>query len=165
MFKSLPYDAVKDFAMVSTVGLFDFVIVAKQDGPYKTFGDAIAAARRDPTHFNIGTISSGSVQNLTSLLFTSKAALKVPTVPFKTTGDVVLALLSGQVQIGFETLPGVMGQIKSANCARSPWRRRRRLRCCRACRPSPKAAYRHSSWCRGMALSCRRRRRAQSSSA
>jgi tripartite-type tricarboxylate transporter receptor subunit TctC len=33
MFKSLPYDATKDFAMVSTVGLFDFVVIAKGDGP------------------------------------------------------------------------------------------------------------------------------------
>ena len=113
MFKSLPYDAVKDFAMVSTVGLFDFVVIANADGPYNTLGDAIAAARRETQHFNIGTISSGSVQNLASLLFTSKADLKVPTIAFKTTGDVVLALLSGQIQIGFETLPGVMGQIKS----------------------------------------------------
>lgn len=113
MFMSLPYDATKDFAMVSTVGLFDFVVIAKGDGPYKTLGDAIAAGRREPEHFNIGTISSGSVQNLTSLLFISKAGLKVPTIAFKTTGDVVLALMSGQVQIGFETLPGVAGQIKA----------------------------------------------------
>ena len=91
----LPYDATKDFAMVSTVGLFDFVVIAKGDGPYKTPGDAVAAGRREPEHFNIGTISSGSVQNLTSLLFTSKAGLKVPTIAFKTTGDVVLALMSG----------------------------------------------------------------------
>lgn len=113
MFKSLPYDAVKDFAMVSTVGLFDFVIVTKADGAYKDLKDAIAAGKREPGHFNIGTISSGSVQNLASLLFTTKAGLKVPTIAFKTTGDVVLSLISGQVQIGFETLPGVIGQIKA----------------------------------------------------
>jgi len=115
LFKSLPYDAVNGFAMVSTVGLFDFVIVAKQDGPYKTLGDAVAAARRDPAHFNIGTISSGSVQNLASLLYTSMADLKVPTIPYKTTGDVVAGLMSGQVQIGFETLPGVIGQINGGS--------------------------------------------------
>jgi tripartite-type tricarboxylate transporter receptor subunit TctC len=113
MFKSLPYDAVKDFAMVSTIGLFDFVVITKGDGPYKDLGEAVAAARSSPAHFNIGTIGSGSVQNLASLLFTTSAGLKVPTIAFKTTGDVVLALMSGQVQIGFETLPSVVGQIKA----------------------------------------------------
>ena len=55
------------------------------------------------------------MQHLASLLFTSMADLKVPTIPFKTTGDVVAALMSGQVQIVFETLPGVMGQIKGGS--------------------------------------------------
>ena len=113
LFKSLPYDANKDFAMVSTVGLFDFVAVTNAEGPYKTLQEAMAAARKDPQHFNIGTISAGSVQNLAALLFTKTSGLKVPTVSFKTTGDVVVAVMSGQVQIGFETLPGVIGQIKS----------------------------------------------------
>jgi tripartite-type tricarboxylate transporter receptor subunit TctC len=113
LFKSLPYDANKDFAMVSTVGLFDFVVVTNAEGPYKTLQDAMAAARKDPQHFNIGTISAGSVQNLAALLFTKMSGLAVPTVPFKTTGDVVVGLMSGQIQIGFETLPGVIAQIKS----------------------------------------------------
>jgi len=113
LFKSLPYDANKDFAMVSTVGLFDFVVVTNAAGPYKTLQEAMAAARKNPQQFNIGTISAGSVQNLAALLFTKTAGLKVPTIPFKTTGDVVVGLMSGQVQIGFETLPGVIGQIKA----------------------------------------------------
>jgi tripartite-type tricarboxylate transporter receptor subunit TctC len=43
------------------------------------------------------------------------ADLKVPTIPYKTTGDVVAGLMSGQVQIGFETLPGVIGQINGGS--------------------------------------------------
>jgi tripartite-type tricarboxylate transporter receptor subunit TctC len=75
--------------------------------------DLIAAAKRDPTHFNIGTISFGSVQNLSALLFVSVTGLEVPVVPFKTTGEVQAAVMSGQVQADFETLPGVIAQIRS----------------------------------------------------
>jgi tripartite-type tricarboxylate transporter receptor subunit TctC len=113
LFKSLPYDARNGFAMVSTVGLFGFVIVAKPDGPYKTLQDAIAAGRKDPQHFNIATISAGSIQNLAALLFAKMAKLDVQTVPFKTTGDVVVSVMSGQTQIALENLPAVISQIRS----------------------------------------------------
>jgi tripartite-type tricarboxylate transporter receptor subunit TctC len=113
LFKSLPYDPVADFAAVSMLGLFDFVLVVDKASPLKTVGDMIAAARKDASRFNIGTISSGSAQHLASLMFKSMTGLSVPTIPFKTTGEVVTALLSGEVQVAFETLPGVMGQVQS----------------------------------------------------
>jgi tripartite-type tricarboxylate transporter receptor subunit TctC len=43
------------------------------------------------------------------------AGLRVTTVPFRTTGEIVTALLSDQVQVGFETTPGVLGQVQSGN--------------------------------------------------
>jgi tripartite-type tricarboxylate transporter receptor subunit TctC len=113
MFKSMPYDWGTDFTTVSTVGVFDFMIVTAKDSPLKSVGDLIAAAKADPTKFNIGTISVGSAQNLSALMFASMAGLNVTVVPFRTTGEVVTALLSGQVQVAFETLPGVIGQVQS----------------------------------------------------
>src|SRR5215470_15333366 len=46
LFKSLPYDPVNDFAMVSTVGYFSLVIVAGANSKYKTLGDVVAEARK-----------------------------------------------------------------------------------------------------------------------
>jgi tripartite-type tricarboxylate transporter receptor subunit TctC len=113
LFKSLPYDPVADFATISTIGLFDFIFIVGKDSPYQTLKDAIDAARRDRDKFNIGTISAGSIQNLAALLFASTTDLKVPTVPFRTTGDVIAGLLSGQLQVGYETVPGVINQLKA----------------------------------------------------
>jgi tripartite-type tricarboxylate transporter receptor subunit TctC len=115
LFKSMPYDWASDFVTVSTVGLFDFIIVVGRDSPLQNVGDLIAAAKRDPARFNIGTISVGSVQNLSAHLFASMTGLHVTTVPFRTTGEIVTALLSDQVQVGFETTPGVLGQVQSGN--------------------------------------------------
>ncbi|MDB5806324.1 MAG: tripartite tricarboxylate transporter substrate binding protein [Betaproteobacteria bacterium] len=112
LFKSLPYDPVDSFSMISTVGTFAFVLVADKESPLKTVADVLAAGRRDPEHFNIGTISAGSAQNLSAQLFVSMAKLTVPVVPFKTTGDLIGALRGKQIEAAFETSTGVLGQIK-----------------------------------------------------
>jgi tripartite-type tricarboxylate transporter receptor subunit TctC len=113
MFKSLPYSWATDFIPVAPIGKFDFVIVTAQDSPLKTVRDVIDAAKKDPTKFNIGVISAGSAQHLNALYFRSLTGLSVPTVHFRTTGELVTALISGNVQVVFETLPGVMGQVQS----------------------------------------------------
>ena len=111
MFKSLSYDWTTDFALVGPMGTFDFVMIVAKDSPLKTVRDVIAAAKADPAKFNFGTIAVGTAQNLSAQKFVSMAGLGVPTVPFRTTGEVVTALISGNVQVAFETVPGVIGQI------------------------------------------------------
>src|SRR5947207_14431425 len=64
LFKSLPYDPVNDFAMISTVGYFSMVIVTGANSPYKTLKDVIGEAKKNPGKLNIGTISPGGTQHL-----------------------------------------------------------------------------------------------------
>ena len=112
VFKSLPFDPKTDFRMVSTISNFDFIIVVDKSSPHISIADIVKAAKADPGKFNFGTISSGSLQNLMSHLFVSRAGLAVPTVPFRTTADLLSALLSGQIQAGVETVPGVVGHVQ-----------------------------------------------------
>ncbi len=113
VFKSLPFNLSTDFRMVSTLTNFDFIIVVDRASPLRSVTDLVTAARSAPGRFNFGTISSGSLQNLMSHLFVARADLKVPTVPFRTTGEAIAALLAGQVQAVIETVPGVVGQVQS----------------------------------------------------
>jgi tripartite-type tricarboxylate transporter receptor subunit TctC len=113
VFKSLPFNPSTDFRMVSTLANFDFIIVVDRASPLRSIADLVAAAKSAPGRFNFGTISSGSLQNLMSHLFVARADLKVPTVPFRTTGEAIAALLAGQVQAVIETVPGVIGQVQS----------------------------------------------------
>lgn len=115
LMKSLPYDPVNAFAMISSIGFFDLAMVTDSASPLKNVNDVLKAAKKDPAHFNIGTIGIGSTQHLSAELFKSLANLDVPTVPFKGSGDVIAALRSGTVQVGFETLPAVMAQIKGGS--------------------------------------------------
>jgi len=110
-FKSLPFDPVKDFEMVSMVGTFDLVFVVKADSEFKTLGDFIKAANVQPGKFNIGTISVGGTQNLGGELFKSTGNLNVQIVPYKTSPDIVVALLRNDVQMMVDFPPAVQGQV------------------------------------------------------
>ena len=115
MFKALPYDWSRDFTPIGPMATFDFVLFVHKDSPLKTVRDVIEAAKKNPDKFNFGSIAVGTAQNLSTLNFVSMAGLSVPTVPFRTTGEVVTGLLSGNIQAAFETIPGVIGQINGGS--------------------------------------------------
>lgn len=102
LFKSLPFDPVKDFVPVSSMGYFDLIFVTGANSPYKTLGDFIKAAKEKPGALNIGTIAVGSTQNLGAELLKSSAGIDVLIVPHKTSGEVMLATERGDVQLGSE---------------------------------------------------------------
>jgi tripartite-type tricarboxylate transporter receptor subunit TctC len=110
-FKSLPFDPVKDFEMVSMIGTFDLVFVANSQSEYKTLGDFIKAAKAQPGKLNIGTIAVGGTQNLGAELFKSLAGVNVQIVPYKNSPDIVVALLRNDVQMMVEFPPAVQGQV------------------------------------------------------
>ena len=112
MFRKLPYDIVKDFAMVSTLGAFSLVMVVSPDSPVKTLKDLIAQARANPGKLNIGTINIGSTQHLSAELFKSLAHVDMVHVPFNATGTVITGLRANNVQVMVDFLPPLVGQIK-----------------------------------------------------
>ncbi|MBX3611808.1 MAG: tripartite tricarboxylate transporter substrate binding protein [Hydrogenophaga sp.] len=113
LFKSLPFDTVRDFTPVSTLGTFDIVVVANPDAPYKTFAELLAWAKANPGKLNIGSINVGSTQNLAAELFKSSAGIDAQIVPFKGTPDLIGALRGRQVDVGVEILAPVLAQIRA----------------------------------------------------
>lgn len=110
-FKALPFDPVKDFEMVSMIGTFDLVFVVNAQSEYKTLADFIKAAKAAPGKLNIGTIAVGGTQNLGAELFKSATGLNVQIIPYKNSGDIVVALLRDDVQMLVEFPPAVKGQV------------------------------------------------------
>lgn len=111
LFKSLPYDTLKDFTPVSTLGNFDIGVLVPADSPHKTLGELLAWARANPGKLNIGSINIGSTQHLAAELFKSTAALQAQVVPFNGTPALVTALRGKQVDVAVEILGPVMPQI------------------------------------------------------
>jgi tripartite-type tricarboxylate transporter receptor subunit TctC len=112
MFRKLPYDTVKDFAMVSTMGAFSLVVVVSPEFPAKTLKDLVNLAKASPGKLNIGTINIGSTQHLSVELLKAVAGIDMVHVPFNATGAVLTGLRANTVQVAIDFLPALLGQIK-----------------------------------------------------
>ncbi len=115
LFKSLPYDPVNDFAMISTVGYFSLVIVTGADSRHKTLREVIAAAKASPGTLNIGTISPGGTQHLAGELFRSTAGIDAVVVPHKTTGEVVIGVRNGSLDVGVDFIAPLIAGIRAGD--------------------------------------------------
>jgi len=115
LFKSLPYDPVNDFAMISTVGFFSLVIVTGGNSKYKTLQEVIAAAKQSPGKLNIGTITPGGTQHLAGELFRSTAGIDALVVPHKTTGEVVIGVRNGSLDVGVDFIAPLISAIKAGD--------------------------------------------------
>jgi tripartite-type tricarboxylate transporter receptor subunit TctC len=113
MFKKLPYDTVRDFEMVSTIGAFSLVVLVAPESPAKTVKEMIAQAKASGGKFNIGSINIGTTQFLSAELLKSMAALSTTSVPFNNTAGVLTALRGNDVQAAIEFMPPVLGQIRA----------------------------------------------------
>ena len=113
LFKTLPFDTLRDFAPISTLGFFDIAIVVAQDSPYKSLTELLSFARANPGKLNIGTINIGSTQNLSAELFKTMAGIQAQVVPFNGTPAVITALRGGQIDAAFEILSPMLPQINA----------------------------------------------------
>jgi tripartite-type tricarboxylate transporter receptor subunit TctC len=113
LFKSLPYDTLADFASVSTLGFFDIAMITKSDSNLKSVKDVISYAKSNPGKLNIGTINIGSTQHLSAELFKAMSGIDVTIVPYKASGEVLVALRGGDVQVAFDMLAPIISQFKS----------------------------------------------------
>jgi len=112
LFSKLPFDTVKDFTPVSTLGFFDIAVLSHPDAPFKTLGDVVAYAKAHPGKLNIGSINIGSTQNLAAELFKSSADIEAQVVPYNGTPNLIGALRGRQVDVGVEILGPALAQIK-----------------------------------------------------
>jgi tripartite-type tricarboxylate transporter receptor subunit TctC len=99
IFKSLPFNPVKDFACISTIGSFDLFFATNAESELKSMADFLKAAREQPGKLNIGTINVGGTQNLAAELLKASAGLNVQIIPYRGTPDVIVALLRNDVHL------------------------------------------------------------------
>jgi tripartite-type tricarboxylate transporter receptor subunit TctC len=112
MFKSLPYDTLKDLAPVTTLAYFDMVVATAANSRFKSLQEMLAYARANPGKLNIGSINVGSTQNLVAQMFKSSAGIDAQVVPFNGTPALVTALRSGDIEVAVEIVAPMASQIK-----------------------------------------------------
>src|SRR6516164_11774256 len=99
IYKALPFDPVKEFATISTIGAFDLVFATNMESELKTLDDFIKGARAQPGTLNVGTINVGGTQNLAAELLKASAALNFQIIPYRGTPDVIVAVMRNDVQL------------------------------------------------------------------
>src|SRR6201987_1260199 len=113
MNKSLPYDTLAAFDPVSQVATAGLIIVTRPDFPANDVKALIAAAKANPGKIAFASPGFGATQHLTAELFRQTTAIDVLHVPFRNSPEAITALLGKQVDVVFETVSAVLGQVQS----------------------------------------------------
>ena len=113
MIKKLPYDSVKDFAPISMIADVPTAFVVHPSLPAKNVREFIAIARARPGEINYSTAGRGTVGHLAAELLSSMAKIKLVHVPYKGTGQAMVDLVAGHVQMQFPSMPAAIQQVQT----------------------------------------------------
>ncbi len=113
LFKNLPYDAVKDFAPITIVGITPNVLTVHPSVPAKNLQELLALARAKPGTLNFGSTSPGGSPHMAGELFKTMANIDITHIPYKGAGPMLIDLVGGQIQMGFDNMPSSIGHIRS----------------------------------------------------
>jgi tripartite-type tricarboxylate transporter receptor subunit TctC len=113
LFSNLPYDAVKDFVPIILVGTSPNVLVMNPSVPAKSVAELVALAKSKPGTLTYASSGAGSLQHIAAELFKSTAGVDIVHVPFKGSGQAVIDLISGQVDMNFDSIPAVIQHVKA----------------------------------------------------
>ncbi|MFM9981039.1 MAG: Bug family tripartite tricarboxylate transporter substrate binding protein [Burkholderiales bacterium] len=113
LYAKLPYDPVKDFVPIVHVANVPNSIVVHPSLAVKSVPELIAYAKSRPGELTYGSAGTGATTHLTGELFALLANVKLTHIPYKGSGQAMVDLLGGQIQMMFENLPGAATQIRS----------------------------------------------------
>jgi tripartite-type tricarboxylate transporter receptor subunit TctC len=113
LFRNLPFDPLRDFSAVVTMGAFPIAVIAAPNSPIRDIADLVARMKAQPGRLNIGSISVGSTQNLSAELFKIRTGTRAETVVFPATPQLTTAMLRGDVDAAFEITGPIFGQIQA----------------------------------------------------
>jgi tripartite-type tricarboxylate transporter receptor subunit TctC len=112
-YKKIPFDAVKDFAFISQIGLTANVLLVHPSVPAKTVSEFIAYAKANPGKISFASAGVGTSQHLAMELLKSMTGINVVHVPYKGGHPALTDLLGGQVQAMFAAVPTSQAMIKA----------------------------------------------------
>src|SRR6185312_3355015 len=109
----LPYDARNDIVAVVMIGEIANMVTVTPSGSFRSVGDLIAYARANPARINFGSGGTGSGNHLATELFSQMAGITMTHVPYKGATGGVTDLMSGQIQLIFGGLTGMIPHHKA----------------------------------------------------
>ena len=113
LYKTIPFDPVKDFAPIGRVANVPNVLVVNAKSSIKTVGDLIAQAKAEPNKLTFASSGNGTSIHLAGELFKKMTGIDMRHIPFKGSAPAVTSLLGDQTNMMFDNLPSSFAQIKA----------------------------------------------------
>ncbi len=108
----IPYDAVRDFTPIGQVGNAPSIMLVPNSSPAHTVQEWIEYARKNPGRLNYASSGNGTIVQLTAELFKAQANLFVVHIPYKGTALAMPDLISGKVDVLFDSLPTGLPHVR-----------------------------------------------------
>jgi tripartite-type tricarboxylate transporter receptor subunit TctC len=110
---NLPYDPIKDFTLISMVASSPYVLVVYPGVPANNIAELIALARTKPGVLNYGSAGPASLAHLAGALFATLSDIQLTHVPYKSTAQSVIDLISGRLEMQFATIAPTLANIRA----------------------------------------------------
>jgi tripartite-type tricarboxylate transporter receptor subunit TctC len=113
LYRTLPYDTMKDFEFIMLTVRVPNVLVVHPSVPAKSVKELVALARSQPGRLNFPSSGVGGVSHLAAEVFCATAGIEGVHVPYKGAGPAMTALISGEGQVMMATIPVLLPQMKA----------------------------------------------------
>src|SRR6185369_3229860 len=113
LYKKLPYDPVRDFRLLALVTDLPVVMEVHPSVPARTVAEFVAYAKQNPGKLNFGSAGTGGTIHLAGEMFKQMAGIDMTHVPYKGAGPALTDLLSGNIQVMFDTLSTALPPVKA----------------------------------------------------
>ncbi len=113
LYAKLPYDVLKDFAVVTVLGSAPAMLVVHPSLPTKTFAEFLAFVKANQKTLSYGTSGIGSTAHLAGELMNQSINVSINHVPYKGESAAIADVMSGQLPITYTTLPAALPQVKA----------------------------------------------------
>ena len=110
--KKFPFEPIDDFAVVSQVVSFPYIMVVSAESPYKSVADLTAAAKKNPGKIAYGSFGLGSAPYLISELYAMSTGVELLHVPYKGAAPAITDVLGGQITFFIDSIPSPLGQVR-----------------------------------------------------
>jgi tripartite-type tricarboxylate transporter receptor subunit TctC len=113
LYKKLSYDPVRDFRMLALVTEMPVVMEVHPSVPAKNVAEFVAYAKQNPGKINFGSAGTGGTIHLAGEMFKQIAGVDMVHVPYKGAGPALTDLISGNIQVMFDSLSTALPPVKS----------------------------------------------------
>jgi tripartite-type tricarboxylate transporter receptor subunit TctC len=113
LYRKLPYDPIKDLAPVTLAASAPNILVVYPPLPVRSVKDLIELARAKPRQLNFGSSGNGGSPHLAGEMFKTMAGVELTHVPYKGASAALTALIAGEIQLNFASLPSALPLVKS----------------------------------------------------